>query len=125
MNLRSGMRQFGLLSLLLCVLFSAKTQAADKRNVLFIVSDDLSNQLGTYGAPVKTPNLDRLAARGVRFDRAYCQYPLCGPSRASFMTGLRPETTGVLTNGPTVRSKLTDVLTLGELFRKNGYFSAR
>jgi len=100
--------------------------AADKPNVLFIAVDDMNCDLGVYGnSQVKTPNLERLAKMGVRFDRAYCQQPLCGPSRASLMTGLRPDTLGMHTLKHELRKKNPDVVTVGQLFRQNGYYSAR
>lgn len=91
-------------------------------NVLLIVADDLRDEGGVFTrGRVKMPNLDRLAARGVRFDRAYVQYPVCNPSRSSFLSGLRAEQTGVVDNGTLLRSRLPDVVTLPQLFKDNGW----
>jgi len=110
------------------LLFVAATvSAADKKlNVLFIVSDDLNCSLGCYGDKVtQSPNIDRLASRGVRFDRAYCNYPVCNASRTSFLSGRRPETTKVLGNGTEPRIALgKDFKFLPEYFHDHGYFTA-
>ena len=99
---------------------------AERPNVLLIVSDDLNNMLGCYGHPlVKTPHLDRLAARGARFDRAYCAFPLCGPSRNSFLTGLYPNSTGILANAQVFRQTIPTHVSLPQAFRQAGYFAAR
>jgi iduronate 2-sulfatase len=97
-----------------------------KPNVLFLICDDLNCDLGCYGHPlVKSPNIDRLAQHGVRFDRAYCQYPLCGPSRASFMTGLYPDQTLVRRNAIYIREHVPNVQTMAQMFRGQGYFATR
>jgi len=105
---------------------------AQKPNVLFIISDDLNTRIGPYMEITKhTPHLDQLAAEGVRFTRTYCQYPLCGPSRASLMSGLYPETNGILSNidqpgsYPVENPSLADHPTLAGYFRQQGYFTAR
>ncbi|HUW60689.1 MAG TPA: sulfatase-like hydrolase/transferase, partial [Candidatus Bathyarchaeia archaeon] len=97
----------------------------ERYNVLHIISDDLCNRLGCYGFPVKSPNIDGLAERGVKFELAYCQYPLCNPSRASFMTGLRPDTTKVYVNQTQFRENVPDAATIPQSFQKAGYSVVR
>jgi arylsulfatase A-like enzyme len=87
--------------------------------------DDLNARLGAYGADVRTPNVDRLARLGRRFDHAYAQYSSCSPSRTSFLTGWRPERTRVWSNAQPPRAQLAGAVPLQEHFHAHGYFTAR
>ncbi len=100
---------------------STQLSAAPSQNILFIAIDDLGNILGRTRPPgLATPNLDRLHARGLFFERAYCQIPLCNPSRASVLTGLRPDTTQVYDLDRHFRDTLPNAITLPQLFRQSG-----
>ena len=106
---------------------SLPSLAADKKapNVLFIVCDDLNTHISPWGYEhIETPTLERLAAESVRFRRAFCQYPVCGPSRASFLSGLYPESTGVLNNTVDIRDKRPGTITMPQFFKENGYWTA-
>lgn len=109
--------------LLLILAFAAHSMAADapKLNVLFIMADDLRPELASFGSPAVTPNFDRLAKRGVQFDRAYCQQALCNPSRSSMLTGRRPNTLKQWNNGLHFRERNPDVMTLPLWFKQHGY----
>ncbi|MEL7500713.1 MAG: sulfatase [Planctomycetota bacterium] len=97
---------------------------ADKPNVLFIVCDDLNTHVSTAGYPhIKTPAFDELAAAGVTFRRAYCQYPVCGPSRASFLHGMYPQSTGVLDNKTDIRVVRPGTVSLPQRFKESGYWT--
>ncbi|PHS00305.1 MAG: iduronate-2-sulfatase [Blastopirellula sp.] len=108
------------------LLVALHIDAAEKQNVLFIAVDDLASSLHCYGDVVaKTPNIDQLAATGVRFDRAYNQLPLCNPTRASVMTGLRPDEIKVYDLDRHFRDEVPDVVTLSQQFMKRGWYTAR
>ena len=109
-----------------CFSFSANAEVPEKPNVLFIMSDDLNTALSGFGHPqCKTPELDKLAQRGVRFENMHCQYPVCGASRASLMSGLYPYTNNTLGNSGTLRGNMPDVVTMSQLFRNHGYHVGR
>ena len=98
----------------------------NKLNVLFIIADDLNCDIGVYGNKVvKTPNIDQLVKNGTLFLNAHCQYPLCGPSRASFMTGMYTNQTKMIKNNIFLRNTVPDVITIGQRFRQQGYQSVR
>ena len=108
------------------MLLAGQCLAAGRLNVLLIAVDDMNNDLACFGHPmVKSPNIDRLAKLGVKFDRAYCQYPLCNPSRVSMLSGLRPDTTRVMDLETPPRTYLRDVVFMPQYFRKHGYHAAQ
>jgi iduronate 2-sulfatase len=110
-------------SFALCVLQT--TVATQRLNVLFIVCDDLNTHVSTSGYPhIRTPAFDQLASEGMTFNRAYCQYPVCGPSRASFLSGLYPESTGVLDNKADIRQTRPGTVSLPQRFKESGYWTA-
>ena len=117
---------FFLLTLTGIIIGAKSIEPSAKYNVLFIVADDLNCAVGAYGDPLaKTPNLDRLAKEGLLFSNAHVQYPLCGPSRVSFMTGLYPDQTKSKRLRLYVRQTIPDVVTLGQKFRTENYHSVR
>ena len=115
-------------ALLLTLLAALPLGAAAPVNVLFIAIDDQNDWIGCMGGhpQVRTPCIDRLAARGTLFLNAHCQSPLCNPSRSSLMTGLRPSTTGIYGLAPGLRdvAATKDCVTLPQHFTRNGYFTA-
>jgi arylsulfatase A-like enzyme len=120
------MRRKTLLSLMCLasmLVWLESSRAADRPNVLFIAVDDLNDWISCLGGhpDCKTPNIDRLADRGVLFTRAYCSAPACNPSRASLMTGIRPSTSGVYLNSQPWRPAMPDAVTLSQHFMRHGY----
>lgn len=110
------------LTFLLLSCLSLLGNAAEKPNILFIAVDDLRPELGCYGSPIAvTPHLDALASDGLLFNRAYCQQAICRPSRASLLTGARPETTGLFHNYVSLRELQPDIVTLPQHFIAGGY----
>lgn len=120
------MRRAAIPPMLLATLFAACPAADDPRpNVLFIAIDDLRPDLGCYGAPhIRSPHIDALASRGLLFKRAYCQVAVCNPSRASVLSGARPDTTGVLDNQHFLRPQMPNVVTLPQHFKNHGWHTA-
>ena len=104
-------------------IFAQNAPVSEKPNVLFIAIDDLNDWTGYLGGhpQVKTPNIDRLASKGVAFTRAYCSAPLCNPSRISLLTGILPSNSGVYGNGERLREKIPDATTLMQYLKQYGY----
>lgn len=117
---------FAVLPVLIVPARAQSPKAKPRYNVLFISADDLRPELGAYGVKeIKTPNVDKIAARGTRFDRAYAQFPVCNPSRASLLTGKYPTENGVMNNNDYFRRKDPSIVTLPQHFKNNGYVTLR
>lgn len=98
---------------------------SQRPNILLIVCDDLNTHVSTSGyGQIQTPTFDALAKDGMTFSRAFCQYPVCGPSRASFLSGLHPESTGVLDNKSDIRQTRPNTVSMPQYFKENGYWTA-
>jgi arylsulfatase A-like enzyme len=98
---------------------------AKRKNILFVVCDDLNTHISTSGyEPITTPNLSSLAEESITFNRTFCQYPVCGPSRASFLSGLYPQSTGVLNNTFDIRKTRPGTVSMPHFFKENGYWTA-
>lgn len=116
------MRFFSIFLFIGSIAFSTVEAADSRPNVLFIASDDMRPQLGCYGDPiVKSPNIDKLASRGMVFERSYVQQALCSPSRISMLSGRYPATTQIFEIGRTLRTTMPDITTLPQHFKNNGY----
>ncbi|MEM8669065.1 MAG: sulfatase [Planctomycetota bacterium] len=99
--------------------------AGKKKNVLLIVCDDLNTHVSTSGyQPIQTPTLASLAAESMTFQRAYCQYPVCGPSRASLLSGLYPQSTGILNNTADIRQQRPGTVSMPQYMKQSGYWTA-
>ena len=118
---RSYWLWFALISIEICTI-SCSLEKPENPNILFIAVDDLRTDLGCYGNTlIKTPNMDRLAESGLLFSRAYCQQAVCNPSRASLLTGMRPDAIKVWNLQTHFREAVPDIVTLPQYFKQNGY----
>jgi iduronate 2-sulfatase len=119
-------KNYWLGAVIMTALVCSAAEKPENPNILFIISDDLNTALSGFGhAQCKTPELDKLARRGVRFQNMHCQYPVCGASRASIMSGLYPYTNHTMGNSGTLRGSMPNVVSMSQLFRKNGYYAGR
>ena len=116
-----------ILSLKLALLYSLHSNETPKQpNVLFLIADDLNTSLSGFGhKQCKTPELDKLTARGVKFENMHCQYPVCDASRASIMSGLYPYSNLTLANDGNLRGNMPKIVTMSQIFKNKGYFAGR